>query len=109
MESEESKVIIEDADGITIAIRHDWRRFREDELSTLTTYTIVGNAVGSGGIYQVLRNINPLDFLQRVSNEFMLVKYVTDEETGKVIVLAVKISSDEATAIINMEPSGRCL
>ena len=92
------KVIVEDADGITIAMRHEWQRIQEDNLGSLRAYSVVRCVISTNGVYQIMKDIDPLTFLSSENgrSNFKLVKYATDEKTGKIIILAVDICEEEA-------------
>ena len=95
------RIATEDPDGMTFATCRTWIRITENQLPDLNCYAIVSSMIGTTGIYHVLMDTNPANFLTNREDAFKLLKYTVDEETGKLIMLEMNITSDEATEFIN--------
>lgn len=95
-----TRITTQDADGVTFATRHTWIRLYEEDMPE--NYVIVSSMVGTSGIYHVLQNNNPINFLQE-QEDFKLLKYTVDEETGKIVAFGMGVSKDEAVDFINHE------
>ena len=95
------KVITEDAGGVTIATRHEWQKIREDKLNCLNTYAVVRSVISVNGIYQIMKDVDPVNYLNpEIRSAFILLKYTTDEETGKIVIMYVEIGAEEAKELI---------
>ncbi len=99
--SENYKVIISDNERLSVWTRHDWSRITDEQLHTLDSYAIVSSFIRTSGIYHVLKDIDPMSFLNRDTDRpaFLLMKCAANEETGKLVLLTVEISGKEAAAI----------
>ena len=96
MDQETVRIVNEDADGITFATRHTWKRIHEDELPELTGFQIIGSFTNSTGIYFILRDSSPYMFPKEF---YKLLQTTGDEETGKTIMLTADISQEEAESL----------
>ena len=100
MDKKPSTVTIRE-DGISmIFIAHnEWKRLTESNFSSIQGYRIVCMFNGSGGVYQILKDMT-LEALYH--DNFKFLKVVTDEETGKCILYIMDIPADEAKQLIDI-------
>lgn len=95
------RIATEDAEGMTFATRREWKRIHEDQLPDLNGYAIVKTIASVTGYYHILQDANPMSFFNKEADPYKLLKYAVDEETGKIIILAMDISEEEAKASIS--------
>ena len=95
------RIATEDAEGMTFATRREWKRIHDDQLPELNGYAIVKTVASTTGYYHILQDANPLSFYNNETDPYKLMKYSLDEETGKIIILAMDISEEEAKASIS--------
>lgn len=95
----DNHTILSNADGIVFATQKEWKRLPSDRLNILN-HTVISNWVTSCGAYFLLRNICPFDF-RPGQEKFILLKIVTDEETGKVIFYEMELDTAETDMIMD--------
>jgi hypothetical protein len=86
-------LILEEDNKMLFATQHEWSRLIGEQFKLIRGYMIISMSSGSGGVFQVLRDYNPFHFPEA---NFKLLKITTDEETGKVIMYVMDITSAEA-------------
>ena len=91
--------VFEEDGSMIFATRHEWDRLREDDFGSLKGFVVLGLFCGSGGVFQVLRDCNPVNF-PRI--EYKLLKATTDDETGKCILYVMDISEAEADNLLKI-------
>lgn len=96
------KVITEDVDGITVAMRHQWQRVSDSDLNCMKHYAVVSGVITNNGIYQIMHDVDPMNFrMNGVRSKFKLLKYMKDDETGEIILMSIDISAEEAIELID--------
>ena len=90
------KLITEDAEGITIALRHEWTKIYDIELAKLAHHEIIDSIITANGIYHILRDTSTESIMTPGRNNHKLLKYTTSEETGRVDMMMLDICEEEA-------------
>lgn len=87
------------ADGITFSTQRTWIRIEDEEqLLCLKENYIMCSVIGNTGIFHLLKRVSGIGHeLYR----YTLLKYTVDDETGKIIMYTMGISTDEAKEILD--------
>ena len=75
--------IIAEPEALTFATRKEWRDLPEIRLGELAQHETMIVFKGTSSVYFLLRDMNPMEFMNDTGKSFKLVRISIDEETGK--------------------------
>lgn len=76
--------IVSEPDSLTFVTRKEWQVLPECSLDELKEYEIVMAFVGTGCVFMLLCNMDPLSFLSERENAFRLIKIAVNEDSKQV-------------------------
>ena len=92
--------IIAEPGALTFATRKEWHDLPEFSLGELAHHETMIVFKGTSGVFFLLRDMNPLEFLNDTGRAFQLVKISIDEETGKHVFSVMDLCRAEAAQLM---------
>ncbi len=90
----DTRTIISNPLGLVFATQKEWRRLYTDDVPVLEGYQLV-TVKSNCDIYMLFRDMNPSTWSMH-SDEFILLRITTSEETGSVNFYMMNLNSIEA-------------
>ena len=91
--------VIAEPGALTFATRKEWRELPESCLDELSHYETEKVFKGTGSVFFLLRNMNPVEFLKKSGISFRLVKVSMDED-GKQAFSVMDLSEAEGHQLV---------
>ncbi len=77
---EDVVTVIAEPGALTFATRKEWRELPESSLDELTHYETVKVFKGTSSVFLLLRNMNPVEYLNNPGTAYRLAKVSVDED-----------------------------